>query len=78
MIAHKKADEQATRVQELTKLLAWLTSISECDTADELLTIISQPMPDYLLNGNRHPKAFKVQLGKYLKIPKRSKFKLKT
>jgi len=77
LIMHKKADEQKTRAQELTKLLAWLTSISECDTADELLIIISQPMPDYLLNGNRHPKAFKVQLGQVLENTKALKIQVK-
>jgi len=66
LVAHKKADEQEKRAAELVKLSAWLTQISECQGELELLSAIALPMPDYLLNGNRHPKAFKTQLAQVL------------
>jgi len=62
LIAHKKVDETQTRTNELQKLLSWLNQISASEDETSLLNAISTPMPDYLLNGNRHPKAFKSQL----------------
>jgi len=73
LVAHKKADEQEKRAAELVKLTAWLTRISQCDDERALLTTIEQPMPDYLLNGNRHPKAFKIQLAQVLSSAKEIK-----
>lgn len=76
LIAHKKAEEQATRAEELTKLLTWLKQISECRNTTSLLDSIKLPMPIYLLNGNRHPKAFKVQLTQVLASAKEIKTQL--
>ena len=66
LVAHKKADEQEKRGAELVKLQAWLALLSECENEQALLAAIQQPMPDYLLNGNRHPKAFKAALAEVL------------
>ena len=77
LVTHKKADEQEKRAAELVKLTAWLTQISECQDEGALLTAIEQPMPDYLLNGNRHPKAFKVQLAQVLTCAKKIKVQVK-
>jgi len=66
LVAHKKAEEQEKRETELVKLNTWLTNIGDCENESSLLTAIAQPMPDYLLNGNRHPKAFKTQLAQVL------------
>ena len=77
LVTHKKADEQEKRAAELVKLTAWLTQISEYQDEGVLLTAIEQPMPDYLLNGNRHPKAFKVQLAQVLTCAKEIKGQVK-
>jgi len=77
LIAHKKADEQQKRAEQLTALLLWLTRISECDGQQRLLDAIAQPFPDYLLNGNRHPKAYKPQLAEILAPCKEIKIQLK-
>jgi len=77
LVSHKKADEQETRAAELVKLTAWLTQISGCQNELELLAAISTPMPDYLLNGNRHPKAFKSQLAQVLASAKEIKAQVK-
>jgi len=77
LVAHKKADEQEKRAAELIKLQAWLTQISACENEQTLLAAIQQPMPDYLLNGNRHPKAFKVALGQVLASSKQIKADVK-
>ena len=73
LVAHKKADEQEKRSEELIKLKAWLTKLNECQNELSLLAAIEQPMPDYLLNGNRHPKVFKVQLAEVLSSTKEVK-----
>ena len=66
LVAHKKADEQEKRGAELVKLQAWLAQLNTCENEQALLAAIQQPMPDYLLNGNRHPKAFKAALAEVL------------
>jgi len=73
LVAHKKADEQEKRAVELVKLQAWLAQLSECENEQALLAVIQQPMPDYLLNGNRHPKAFKAALAQVLESSKQIK-----
>jgi len=77
LTAHKKADEQEKRILELAKLTAWLTKISHCIDETALKAAITQPMPDYLLNGNRHPKAFKAQLTQVLSSAKEIKTQVK-
>ena len=77
LIAHKKADEQEKRAEELVKLQTWLAQISQCDSESDLLMAINQPFPDYLLNGNRHPKAFKVSLAQVLASCKQIKVDVK-
>ena len=70
LISHKKADEQEKRAVELVKLQTWLSQLSECRNEQALLSAIAVPMPDYLLNGNRHPKAFKASLAEVLQSSK--------
>ncbi|MDX2370258.1 MAG: UvrD-helicase domain-containing protein, partial [Colwellia sp.] len=77
LVAHKKADEQEKRAAELIKLQAWLAQLSECENEQSLLTAIQQPMPDYLLNGSRHPKAFKAALAQVLASSKKIKVEVK-
>ena len=77
LVAHKKAEEQEKRAAELVLLKQWLNNIAQCQTESELLTAIEQSMPDYLLNGNRHPKAFKVQLAQVLDSAKEIKSQVK-
>jgi exodeoxyribonuclease V beta subunit len=77
LVAHKKAEEQEKRAIELVKLQTWLTQLSECFNEQALLETIKQPMPDYLLNGNRHPKAFKVALAQVLDTSKKIKTDVK-
>jgi len=77
LITHKKADEKEKRAAELVKLTIWLTKISESIDELSLLAAIEQPMPDYLLNGNRHPKAFKIQLTEVLSCAKEIKIQVK-
>jgi exodeoxyribonuclease V beta subunit len=73
LVAHKKTDETQKRAAELVKLQAWLAQLSECEDEQVLLAAIQQPMPDYLLNGNRHPKAFKAALAQVLASSKQIK-----
>lgn len=77
LITHKKAEEREKRAAELVKLQSWLTLISECQDEYCLLNVLVQPMPDYLLNGNRHPKAFKIQLAQVLVSAKEIKAQVK-
>ncbi|MBL4940282.1 MAG: exodeoxyribonuclease V subunit beta [Colwellia sp.] len=77
LLSHKKADEQEKRSAELAQLKDWLTHISVCSDETALLIVIAQPMPDYLLNGNRHPKAFKSQLAQVLNSAKALKAQAK-
>lgn len=77
LVAHKKAEEQDKRAVELVKLQAWLATLSQCESEQALLMAIQQPMPDYLLNGNRHPKAFKVALAEVLESSKKIKTDVK-
>lgn len=77
LITHKKADEQEKRVGELVKLQTWLEKLSDCTTEQSLLAAIQAPMPDYLLNGNRHPKAFKASLAEILQSSKKLKADVK-
>ena len=77
LIAHKKVEESEKRSNELCKLITWLTQVSNCHNDIELLNTLKQPMPDYLLNGNRHPKAFKVQLAQVLGDTKEIKNQVK-
>lgn len=77
LITHKKADEQEKRAIELVKLTSWLTNISKCLNETDLLVLIAEPMPDYLLNGNRYPKAFKTQLVQTLSSAKEIKLQVK-
>jgi exodeoxyribonuclease V beta subunit len=73
LVAHKKADEQEKRSTELIKLQTWLTQLTDCENEQALLDAIKQPMPDYLLNGSRHPKAFKAALAEVLASSKQIK-----
>lgn len=77
LITHKKAEEQDKRAAELVTLTAWLTQITQCQDEFALLAAIDQPMPDYLLNGSRHPKAFKTQLAEVLASAKEIKAQIK-
>jgi len=77
LVAHKKPEEQEKRAAELVNLRQWLKTISQCIDESSLLAAIAQPMPDYLLNGNRHPKAFKVQLSQVLESAKEIKTHVK-
>ncbi|MBL4900795.1 MAG: exodeoxyribonuclease V subunit beta [Colwellia sp.] len=77
LVSHKKADEQEKRAAELIKLQAWLAQLSECNNEQALLTAIAEPMPDYLLNGSRHPKAFKTALAQVLASSKKIKSEVK-
>jgi exodeoxyribonuclease V beta subunit len=78
LVTHKKVDEHEKRSAELVKLTSWLSNASECEDESSLLAVIEQPIPDYLLNGNRHPKAFKVQLSEALVNVKEVKNQLKS
>lgn len=77
LIAHKKPEEQEKRAAELVKLMQWLKNITQCIDESSLLVATAQPMPDYLLHGNRHPKAFKVQLAQVLDSAKEIKAQVK-
>ena len=77
LVSHKKADEQEKRAIELTNLQVWLENISACNNEQMLLNAIAQPMPDYLLNGSRHPKAYKTALANVLQSSKKIKSDLK-
>jgi len=77
LVSHKKADEQEKRAIELVKLQDWLTNVSQCQNEQSLLLAIKTPLPDYLLNGNRHPKAFKAQLAQALAAAKAIKAQVK-
>lgn len=77
LVSHKKADEQEKRAAELVNLNLWLTQISQCQDDASLQKAVAQPMPDYLLNGNRHPKAFKTQLAQVLASAKDIKAQVK-
>jgi exodeoxyribonuclease V beta subunit len=77
LVAHKKTDEQEKRAVELVKLQEWLTQLTECANEQELLETIANPMPDYLLNGSRHPKAFKPALALVLESSKQIKVDVK-
>ncbi|MBL0710193.1 MAG: exodeoxyribonuclease V subunit beta [Colwellia sp.] len=81
LLSHKNAAEQEKRSQELAHLQAWLAQVQLCHDDISLLTLLKSSqnsMPDYLLNGNRHPKAFKVQLSSVLVNCKLIKVQLKT
>jgi len=77
LVSHKKADEQEKRTGELIKLQDWLAKVADCQDEQSLLAEIKQPYPDYLLNGNRHPKAFKAQLAQVLSAAKEIKEQVK-
>lgn len=77
LVTHKKLEEQENRAGELVKLQTWLTNISKCQNEPALLAAIAQPMPDYLLHGGRHPKAFKSQLAQVLACSKEIKTQVK-
>lgn len=77
LVTHKKAEEQEKRAAELVKLQAWLGQLSQCDEEQALLAVLQQPMPDYLLNGSRHPKAFKATLAEVLESSKQIKSDVK-
>ncbi|WP_159820109.1 exodeoxyribonuclease V subunit beta [Colwellia sp. 20A7] len=77
LVAHKKPEEQEKRAAELVKLKQWLDNIAQCQDDNALLDAAAYPMPDYLLNGNRHPKAFKVQLAQVLDSAKEIKAQVK-
>ena len=66
LLSHKNTPEQEKRTQALASLHRWLEQINTCVNDASLLAAIQTPMPDYLLNGNRHPKAYKVQLAEVL------------
>lgn len=78
LITHKKADEQEKRAKELVKLQAWLMQVCQCDNENDLLEAINLSFPDYLLNGNRHPKAFKTSLAEVLASSKQIKVDIKS
>ena len=77
VVAHKKQDEQEKRAGELVKMQQWFETITHCQIEAELMNAIHNAMPDYLLNGNRHPKAFKVQLSQIFENAKEVKEQLK-
>ncbi|MBU2926087.1 exodeoxyribonuclease V subunit beta [Colwellia sp. 1_MG-2023] len=77
LVAHKKPEEQEKRAEELVKLKQWLDNIAQCQDHNALLDAAAYPMPDYLLNGSRHPKAFKVQLAQVLDSAKEIKAQVK-
>ncbi len=77
LLSHKNAQEQEKRTQMLASLHAWLEQVKACFDDVSLLDAVQMPMPDYLLNGNRHPKAFKVQLAEVLRSCKSIKAQLK-
>lgn len=77
LVSHKKAEEQQKRADELVALQRWLRQVGECQCEATLLAAITQPMPDYLLHGGRHPKAFKSQLGQVLSGAKDIKTQVK-
>ena len=70
-------DEQEKRAGELVKMQQWFETITHCQIEAELMNAIHNAMPDYLLNGNRHPKAFKVQLSQIFENAKEVKEQLK-
>jgi len=78
LISHKNAQEQEKRTQMLASLHTWLEQVKACFDADSLLQVVQVPMPDYLLHGGRHPKAFKVQLAEVLASCKLIKTQIKT
>ncbi len=77
LVSHKKAAEQEKRVDELVKLKNWLAETSQCHDEASLLAVLAQSMPDYLLHGGRHPKAFKTQLALVLASTKEIKKQVK-
>ncbi len=77
LLSHKNAPEQEKRYQALASLHSWLEQIKACVDDASLLAAVQTPMPDYLLNGNRHPKAYKVQLVEVLASCKSIKAQLK-
>ncbi|GAA6173373.1 exodeoxyribonuclease V subunit beta [Colwellia sp. KU-HH00111] len=77
LVSHKNENERDIRAAELIKLTSWLSQVSECQNEFELLAAVSAPMPDYLLNANRHPKAFKTQLAQVLASAKAIKAQVK-
>jgi len=77
LVSHKKAAEQEKRVDELIKLKNWLDKISVCQDELSLMAVLIEPMPDYLLHGGRHPKAFKTQLAQVLVNAKKIKDQVK-
>ena len=77
LLSHKKADEQEKRTQALTELSSWLEQVKTCHNDTSLLAAVKSPIPNYLLNGNRHPKAYKPQLAEVLSNCKAIKAQLK-
>jgi len=77
LLSHKNTLEQEKRTQALASLHAWLEQIKACVDDTSLLAAVQTSMPDYLLNGNRHPKAYKVQLAEVLVSCKLIKAQLK-
>jgi len=77
LLSHKNAPEQEKRTQELANLHRWFEQIKACVDDASLLAAVQTPMPDYLLNGNRHPKAYKVPLAEVLASCKSIKAQLK-
>ncbi len=77
LLSHKNASEQEKRTQALASLHAWLEQVKACVDDASLLAAVQTPMPDYLLNGNRYPKAYKVQLAEVLASCKSIKVQLK-
>jgi exodeoxyribonuclease V beta subunit len=77
LITHKKPDEQEKREKALIELTSWLEQIKNCNDAATLLSVTKISIPDYLLNGNRHPKAYKATLSDILADCKSLKVMLK-
>ncbi|MCW8833836.1 MAG: UvrD-helicase domain-containing protein, partial [Colwellia sp.] len=77
LVAHKNTQEQEKRSQALLSLTNWLVQIQSCHDDTSLLAVLQLPMPDYLLNGNRHPKAYKAQLAQALSSCKSIKAQVK-
>jgi exodeoxyribonuclease V beta subunit len=70
LITHKKPEEVDKRREELNALILWLKVVANLDKNNldetELRAAIKSPLPSYLLNANRYPKAFKETISNVL------------
>ena len=70
LITHKNPEEVDKRREELNALISWLKVVANLDENNpnetELRSAIKTPLPSYLLNANRYPKAFKTTISNVL------------